>query len=135
MFYARRLIVLGLVVVVAASCATASQSGGGSARSQARLSHEDLAETSELTLYNAIQRLRPLWLRARGAASTRGPAPVIVYLNNVRAGGISFLHDIAVESVAEVSFISATDATTRWGVGVSGGVILVISRTGLHSRY
>jgi len=30
-----------------------------------------------------------------------------------------------VESVEAVSFINASDATTRWGVGVSGGVILV----------
>jgi hypothetical protein len=53
-----------------------------------------------------------------------------VYMNNVRVGGIGFLYDIAVESVESVSFISASDATTRWGTGVAGGVILVISRSG-----
>ncbi len=130
MRYANRLILLFSVVVLATSCATASQSGERSGRSQNQLSHADLEDTSELTLYNAIQRLRPRWLRSRGASSAMGPAPVVVYMNNVRLGGISDLHDIAVESVEEVSFINASDATTRWGTGVAGGVILVVSRAG-----
>ena len=130
MHYARRFVLLFSVVLLATSCAAASQSGERSGRSLNRLSHEDLVDTSELTLYNAIDRLRPLWLRPRGTSSARGPAPVVVYMNNVRVGGLSYLRDIAVESVAEVSFISASDATTRWGTGVAGGVILVVSRSG-----
>jgi hypothetical protein len=54
----------------------------------------------------------------------------MVYMNNVRVGDVSYLHDIPVESVEEVSFLNASDATTRWGIGVAGGAILVISRSG-----
>jgi len=130
MSYARRVLLVCSVVLLATSCAVASQSGDGNSRSQTRLSHADLENTSELTLYDAIQRLRPRWLRPRGTNSARGPARIVVYLNNVRVGGVSYLHDLAVESVQEVSFINASDATTRWGIGVAGGVILVISRSG-----
>ncbi|MFC1640397.1 hypothetical protein ACFL3B_06510, partial [Gemmatimonadota bacterium] len=127
MAYALRLLLLCTLVT---SCATASQAGDRRSGSQMRLSHAELEETSELTLFNAIQRLRPLWLRARGSNSARGQAPVIVYMDDVRVGGVSILHDIAVESVEIVSFVSASDATTRWGMGVAGGVIEVTSRSG-----
>ena len=130
MLYALRVLLVCSIVFLATSCAVASQSGGSNRRSQNRLSHAQLENASELTLFNAIQRLRPLWLQTRGASSARGPAPVMVYMDNVRAGGIEFLYDIAVESVESVSFINASDATTRWGTGVAGGVILVISRSG-----
>ena len=130
MAYVPRLLLLCTVVVLATTCATASRAGDRRSGSQMRLSHADLEETSELTLFNAIQRLRPLWLRARGSNSARGPAPVIVYMDNVRVGGVSILYDIAVESVEAVSFVSASDATTRWGTGVAGGVIEVTSRSG-----
>jgi len=125
-----RLLLPSLAILLAISCATASQSGERRTGSQNQLSHEELVNTSELTLYDAIQRLRPMWLRARGNSATQGPDPVIVYMNNVRVGDISYLHDIMVESVEEVSFVNASDATTRGGIGGAGGVILVVSRPG-----
>lgn len=130
MRYARRFLLSWSIILFVTSCATASQSGERRSESRNRLSHQELVDTSELTLYDAIQRLRPLWLRTRGAVSARGAAPVVVYVDNVRIGYVNNLHNIPVESVQAVSFVSASDATTRWGLGVSGGVILVISRSG-----
>ena len=126
----RRFVLCSSVLLLALGCATASQSGERRSISQNSLSHQELVDTSELTLFDSIQRLRPRWLRSRGTSSARGTAPVVVYLDNVRIGDIGHLHDIPVESVETVSFVSASDATTRWGIGVSGGVILVTSRSG-----
>jgi len=71
-----------------------------------------------------------MWLRSRSTSLMRGPDPIIVYQDDVRVGDATYLQDIPMESVEEVSFINAADATTRWGIGVAGGVILVISRGG-----
>ena len=117
------------VLLISVSCATASRGGERRSGSQSRLSDQELADTAELTLYDAIQRLRPFWLRARGNSVTRGPPPVIVYLDNIRVGDASYLRGLRVDMVEEVSYVNATDATTRWGIGVSGGVIMVKSKT------
>jgi hypothetical protein len=91
---------------------------------------EDLVGTSELMLHDALMRLRPIWLQERGPTTALGVAPLVVYVDNIRAGTAEFLQSIPVETVREVQYIDARDATTRWGTGVAGGVILVISRAG-----
>jgi hypothetical protein len=45
----------------------------------------------------------------------------------VRHGDIQSLRSILIEEIAEVRFISASDATTRWGTGHAGGVIQVLA--------
>lgn len=80
-----------------------------------------------MTAYEAVVQLRPAFLRARGARSIRDPSPNarIVYVNDMRHGGIDVLRSIRVEEIDEIRFISAADATTRWGTGHAGGVIQV----------
>jgi outer membrane cobalamin receptor len=58
------------------------------------------------------------------------PPPIMVFIDNVRSGAsIERLAAIDVESVQEIRWINARDATTRWGTGVAGGVIQVITRS------
>ena len=83
--------------------------------------------TGEQNLFQAIDRLRPRWLRVRSVTSIQGAAPIMVYHDNVRAGGIEVLYNIRIEGVQEARFVNATDATTRYGMGVPSGVIEVIS--------
>jgi hypothetical protein len=79
--------------------------------------------------YALLQRLRPQFLRSRGAVSMRNSSDSypIVYLNNVRHGGVMSLRDIVADDIQEIRFISAADATTRWGTGHGSGVILVLT--------
>ncbi len=84
--------------------------------------------TGERNLFDVIERLRPRWLRVRSVTSVRGaPAPIVVYHNNVRVGGIEVLYSMRIEGIQEARFISATNATTRWGMGHTSGVIEVTS--------
>jgi hypothetical protein len=82
-------------------------------------------ETQAGDLYDAIQQLRPQWLRARGAQRISGTVEVIVFVDNVRRGGVANLRSIRVEGIERVDFLTATEATTRWGTDVAGGVISV----------
>jgi hypothetical protein len=52
----------------------------------------------------------------------------LVYVNGVRYGEPQTLRNLRVQEVEEIRFISATDATTRWGTGHTGGVIEVMLR-------
>lgn len=130
MHYANRLIPYLALVLFAVSCATISQAGDEEDGSRNLLTNEDLAETAEMSLYNAIYRLRPFWLRSRATSALQGPDPVIVYVDNVRVGEAPYLRDMQVETVEEVRYVNAADATTRWGIGVAGGVILVTTKSG-----
>ena len=70
--------------------------------------------------------MRPQWLRARGAPRiSGGNLTVAVYVNDLRRGQVEFLRTIQLQAVERVQFLTGAEATTRWGTGVAGGVILV----------
>jgi hypothetical protein len=75
-------------------------------------------------LFDALQRLRPGFLRARSTGSNTNAYPV-VYVDGMRRGGIDFLRSISSNSVQEVRYLSAIDATTRYGLNIEAGVIQV----------
>jgi hypothetical protein len=92
------------------------------------LTGDELRATGTGNVWEAVRRLRPTWLRARsGAASVvspQGTTPV-VYVAGIRHGDLRTLQTMNVDQVRRVEFINARDATTRFGTGVGGGVILV----------
>jgi outer membrane cobalamin receptor len=51
-----------------------------------------------------------------------------VYVDNVSYGGIDALSNVQVSQIKEIRFVNARDATTQWGTGHMGGVILVITK-------
>jgi hypothetical protein len=59
------------------------------------------------------------------AAATAG---VVVYMDDTRLGEVASLSTIPAGRVREIRYISASDATTRWGTGHSSGVIQVIMK-------
>ncbi len=75
----------------------------------------------------AIMRLRPAWLRPRGRTSLRNDerSYAMVMLDDVLYGSVDSLREIPVENIDRISFMSAADATTRYGTGYFGGIIHV----------
>ena len=121
-----------LSVLLVISCAGAQSPSPTIDRSTARdwVSGEEIAASFATNMAEAIRLLRPTWLRARGPQSIGGsvsPYPV-VYVDGIRLGEPPSLRDIPCMAVEEVRFISAADATTRWGTGHATGVILVTTR-------
>ena len=120
----RRLASSGLLVLLL-GCASSGESSSGSTRDT--LTRADLLETSEETLYEAIQRLRPRWLRARGANLDGRTLPQ-VFVDGSPRGDASVLRQIRVLDVTDVRFLSAIDAATVYGtLAAAGGVIQVRS--------
>ncbi len=120
-----RFLSLFAVVVLGSACASSGQPDQSRPRrSRNLITADELSGLSVSSAYDAVRRLRPAWLQTRG----RAPLPV-VYRNNTRWGGDpSSLESIQIGTISEMRFLSASDATTRYGTGFTGGVILVITR-------
>lgn len=127
----RSLIVAALVAVIgAAGCATGGTGNGSSSGSRNHITNEELSDPmiQTLTAFEAIQRLRPRWLRSRASGSGGTQTLPVVYLNGSRYGNTSSLQAIDVGDIEEMRFINSRDATTRYGTGVPGGVIAIETR-------
>jgi hypothetical protein len=122
----RTAVYLAMLVLLACSSGGARTSrGSSSVITRSELNTLDLS-----TAYDAVQRLRPHFLRGRGSTSIRDPNPVlpVVYIAGVKQGGPEALQRVRVSEVEEIRYIGASDATTRYGTGHTGGAIEVILR-------
>ncbi len=120
-----RFLSLFALVIIGSGCASSGQPGQTRPRRNSSLiTAEELSELSVSNALEAVRRLRPAWLRARG----RSGLPVI-YRNGTRWGGDPrSLEGIRVNVITEMRYLNASDATTRYGTGFTGGVILVVTR-------
>ena len=117
------LMALGVSAVLAA-CASGGGSGDSSSssrRSSGTITVEELADHSTVSAMDAIRRLRPRWLRARG-----GGTPMVIF--DGARHGVSILENIRASDVESISLMSASDATTRYGTNFPNGAIVVNSR-------
>ncbi len=91
------------------------------------------AEISEHVLsnaYQAIELLRPEWLRQRppDVWGQLSAATAVVYLDDQRLGPLSTLRDISVNDIESIRLVSVAEATNRWGTGHNQGVIQITTR-------
>lgn len=92
------------------------------------ISEEELSHTSATTALEAIQRLRPDWLRRRGQTSFRSAEPIIVYINSHFTGQIDALAQLPIGQVRSMEFLDGIAATQRFGTNHGSGAILVSLR-------
>lgn len=96
-------------------------------RGAAIISKAEIEEAESSTAADAVRRIHPDWLRGtRGTVRFSGDAPIVVYVNSARWGGIDVLESISAQNISEIRFYEPRDATTRFGTGHSGGVIQII---------
>lgn len=92
----------------------------------------DVLTPSDLTTfsnaYQAIQTLRPAWLRTRAAGGFQAEGQVWVYRDGMRAGGVDRLRNINTVEIQELRYYDGISASQRWGLGHENGVIHVTSR-------
>lgn len=119
----------GLVVVLLAACASSGQAGGAS-RSRDLITAEELMEVPHGSVYEAVRALRPRWLQARAGATMRNPQRETprVYMDGQPFGGVNELWTLLPGEVGEIRFLSASDATTRFGTNHFAGAIVVTTR-------
>ena len=121
---ARRAVLATFALAIGlAGCGAGAGGGGGGGGSGNRITNAELADLQQLDAYQAIQRLRPTWLRQRGSQLPN------VYVDGARrTGGLDELASLRVSDIEEMRYLSGNDATTRFGTGNDGGAIMVTTR-------
>ena len=116
-------LMIGLAGCASGSGGSGSSGSSGSSSGPNRLTAADLVNQQELDLYDAIRQLRGRGLTSRGRGTPR-----VVVDGSPRQSGIDELRSLRVSDVQEIEFLSASNATTRFGTGYDAGAILVTTR-------
>ena len=118
-------VLIGTLLVACTSAAATRESRQGD---QNVLAAAEIERSNAGTLHEAIQLLRPHFLFSRGRSSLRTPnsqRPTVV-VNSVPQASFESLRAIYARDVEYVRFLSAAEATTRFGTGYITGVIEVV---------
>ena len=127
----RALALLTAVSVVAGGCSSPGRQASPLA-SRNVITAVEIARVNATTALEAIQRLQPAMLtKHRGPTSFRNEdqSQISVYVDGSRFGGVGSLSLIEATSIREIRFLSAPEATFRYGTGNSAGAIDIKSRT------
>lgn len=89
------------------------------------LTQEELSKHEFITVFDAIEALRPHWLRERGPDSFTKPSHVQAYLDGSRLDGVESLRSLTLTNVVYIRHLDANEATARWGPDHGSGAIVV----------
>ena len=124
LFFFSLALALGLVACGGGTGTAGAAGRGGVRRNSNRIEAAELATVADVDAYTAINRLRPAWLRA----GTGGTPPEIIVDGSPQSGGPDVLRNFRAADVTLLEYMSASDATTRYGTGYSSGAIIVTTR-------
>lgn len=115
-------------LVLATACASTGASPASGPRQEVIAATELAGHTG--TARQVIERLRPRFLRVRGPSSVSNPNAdrIVVYVDDSRMGGVEVLDQISVAEISEIRYMSASDATSRYGTGHAAGAIIIVRR-------
>lgn len=125
---------------LAAQVSAAAAAPKKPAKGRANLITEEEITTAGTGLQNAflvVQRLRPQMLRVRSGSTSGGSGnssmdvasnEMMVYLDSQRVGGVDALREIQSNTIREIRYLSASDATTLFGTGHMAGAIQLVTK-------
>ncbi len=130
-----RSLVLATCTLTALSACAASASGGAEAtaaaprRDRNMITQEELASSGATNLLDAVQRLRPQWLRGVNMTNRDGGGTdFAVYQGTTPLGGIDALRQLAPGYALRLRYLDASQATnTLPGLGsrrVAGAIVI-----------
>jgi hypothetical protein len=125
------LIVSAVTAVSLAGCAS-SGSAKGEGRSPDVITREEIAVSGASTALEAVNRLRPAWLRQRGTSRIVGGVaqdPIIaVYLDGQRLGDLPSLRMLSIAQIQTMQWLDAARASTVLsGLGsdaIAGAIVI-----------
>ena len=125
---------LGALVILACGVSpVAMRSGRSPERTQIAFAELEPVSRRVTNPYDIVRTFRPwmLIVRDRSRLLAGGPSTpndsrgIRVYVDDMSVGGTEVVRTIPRDGVAFIQWLSATDATTRYGGGHTGGVITV----------
>jgi hypothetical protein len=124
-----RLLASTLLITVAA-CAGAGRQGVSTTSNV--IDRAELEAAGSVSTYDAVQRLRPQYLRDRGPVSlvnTSARPRAVVFLDQTEYGELETLRTIPASRVEQVRFYPGAEAATKFGSVYGSGVIQLNMRT------
>jgi len=120
---ARALPALVALALAVGACTTGSAAGVRPHGSLDVITEQEIEPIAHLSAFEAIERLRPRWFQSR-----TGMFPTVHVDGSARNAGEEILASIPCSEVAEMRYMSAADATTRFGTDYANGAILITTR-------
>jgi hypothetical protein len=122
---AGRLALAGVMLALVGACVSpgATQAAYTGPRDRNLLTEEEIVATKATDAFRVVRAARPAWLLPKIAGSRRLTPEV--YVDGSRAGGVNSLSQYSAGIVHEIKYLTADEATTRFGTGHGGGAILV----------
>lgn len=128
-----------LAVVVALGCSSSGVPDPTLRTTRSRTSVLTVEEIANAhadinSAYDAVARLRPNWLAAKGVTSAQGSGGsgtefAVVFLDGQRYGDVNSLRGIPAYYVGEIRYYDVTQAGARFGIRAgSSGAIEVFSK-------
>jgi TonB-dependent Receptor Plug Domain len=124
-------LILGVgLVTLMASPALAQKAGKKHSGNRNVLTAEEIASRpGATTAYDLVVSLRPNWLITRGVHSGEANGnDIVVYVDGVAWGGPDQLDRVRVDQIQEMRFLSAGDATMKYGTGNPAGAIEITTK-------
>jgi len=123
-----------VTLLLAGGLACGGMAGGGGSGGTGTLTSQQLRElqTQYDNMYELVRSERPTWLQTRGNVSFQDPEAALpaVFMDGVEQGRPAALRRVNPSDVEEAEYLSARDATTRYGTGYPGGIIRISTRGG-----
>ena len=129
----RKYVVPALIVTAtlfSGACSGRTQAGSR-VSNQNELTVDQIRESGARDALEAVQRLRPLWLRTRGQSSINAPNTILVYQNETRLGSIDALRGYPIDGIAKLTYLTASEAANKLlgtGSTVVEGAIVISTR-------
>lgn len=112
-----------MALVLAVACATGSRTASPS-RTANVITREELDGIVASSAYDAIGRLRPLWLSRLTSQNNRA-VPTLVYVDHRPAGGMDALREIPTEQIKMLRYLAPIDARLAYHTQADNGVVEV----------
>lgn len=126
----RWVLACSLALAIGACASHGRERGAGGGSDANVITAEEIAAAHATSAFHAIWLLRAEHLNVRGPVSVEDPAAALptVFVDDMAYGTLAALRQIPASDVAEIRFLSAWDAATRYGSRHRGGVIVVTTK-------
>ena len=124
----RAIPIIAALAMTLGSCGV--HAAGTSAGAGNMLTAEQMLATGAESVYEAVERLRPEWLRSRGPVSLTDSSPAVpsIFIGGSHVGDVEQLRSLRIDDVSHIRYYEPGEAGVRYGMGHPRGVIDVVMK-------